>query len=324
MNKPDSLTDNEVAFSAINLFCNKPIGPAPDWQELEDFRAHRLSSERMAEILSHVANDPEQFQQWQDLKDASDWVAIEQDEELAKSAELTAPLTDLQQAKQRNSSPSVGQWLSGLWDSVMGQPTMAFGGAAAALALAVLVVPSLLRSPDASLDELLETTFDTYIGSGVTLPAETLVPRVTRSTGLVIGEPSTEEVARHHLQLGMQKAFLRLSSNPNDTWSDWAEELPVEAMDCATTSEPESCQAAADDHLSLGNWALMSYFACSQGTVGTGDDFWQSQLKIYQGFEARTSVTDSAIVNSVFGSRSAPVSQQELCTAVTEIMKAGL
>lgn len=317
--KHNPLTDTEVAFTAINLFRNKPHGDAPDWHELEAFREHSLSDQRMSEILSHVANDPEQFQLWKDLKEASDWVAVENE-----VPDTVAARTETAVETAQASSAGIGAWFKGVIDSVVGQPLPALGGAAAAIALAVMVVPNLLQGPDGTLDELLAGNFDAYLNEGVVLPQAVPTTLSTRSTGTLIGKPTAAEADLHHLQLGMQKAFLRISTEPTDIWKQWGEQLPIELLDCAESEDASACTEKAEAHVSLGNWALMSYFACEQGKVGTGGDFWDSQLEIFKGFDELASVNSSAIVNSTFSRSTPPATQEELCSAVNEIVSAGL
>lgn len=319
MSKHNPLSDTEVAFTAINLFRNKPRGDAPEWHELEAFREHSLSDERMSEILSHVANDPDQFQLWRDLKDASDWVAVENE-----VPDTVAARTATASAVSKEHTGGIGAWFKGVVDSIVGQPMPALGGAVAAIALAVMVVPNMMRGPDTGFDDLLASNFDAYLSEGAVLPQTAPTTRITRSTGTLIGKPTAAEADLHHLQLGMQKAFLRISTNPTDAWKSWGEQLPVELLDCSGTEDSEACAQNAEAHVSLGNWALMSYFACKQGKVGTGDDFWNSQLEIFKGFEELASVNSSAIVNSAFNRSQPPASQEELCSVVDEIITAGL
>jgi len=280
MNGSDKLTDNEVAFAALQLFGNEPQGAKPDWQEIHDWQLNLLSEPRASQVLSHVANDAEVFQQWQDICEAQAWSEAE------VSADDASEVSASQQSASADAATASTGEKPAAWDLIgwfrkaaskfSGNPLPAFGGAVAATLLAVLVVPKLITGPSQNTADMLGSGFEQYRSLGAPLPQTPLTSKTTRSLSGVLGDLSSEEVQLHQLKLGYRNAFVQLHNSGTEQWQPWLESLPTEAVDCTLASNGKTCEAVSPAAEQLGQWGLLNFLACQQRST-LSEDYWQQQ-----------------------------------------------
>lgn len=312
MNKPDSLSDNEVAFAALQLFGNTPVGAEPDWQEIYDWHMQILDESRAEQVLSHVANNPDCFQQWQDICEAEQYVELTAAESLAtdehaqvqKVAEpgstYTGSATNTQTNEQaaphkRPAAWDLVGWLRHGAKAVAGKPMPALGGAVAATVLAVLIVPKLLTPTPANVNEMLQNSFEQYRALGAPLPSTAPATLTTRSMAGVLGDMANEDVEIHQIAFGYRTAFSTLHGTDNVQWRPWFESLPEKAIDCALASDTDRCAASQNEFEQLGQWGLLNMLACESAS-SMSNTFWTEQATLYVALRSRDSVAQSSIV----------------------------
>lgn len=305
MNSTDNLTDNEVAFAAINLFANTPIGIEPGWQDIHDWHTGALEAVRADEVLSHVANNPECFQMWRDICEAAEY--LEQnplDEEETVSATASKLATETKPAAW----DLVG-WLRKGVKTIFGQPLPAIGGAVAATLFAVMVVPKLMTSASINPGDLVNNSLAQYSALGAPLPQTALTATVTRSMASVLGNMSENDVEKHQLNHGLKEAFDSVQ-NKDDAelvnWLPWRQSLPEQAIDCTLAIDQTHCNEISTDMSTLGQWALVNHLACANA-ASLPADFQNTQTDIINAIKKLNSMTNSVFLAPAFADKSGNV-----------------
>lgn len=290
MNSSDPLSDNEVAFAAINLFANSPTGAEPDWLEIEDWHAGLLDEKRADEVLSHVANSPECFQKWQDICEA---------EAFLEQNPLDAPaVTEQEQRISTNPAPyNLVGWGRKLLDSLSNNYLPAAGGAVAATLLAVLIVPKLVGNTPSNAGDMINASLAQYSAMGAPLPQTPLLPRNTRSLMGVLADLSDEEVVKHQLNRGLQQGFSALNISDAAQFSPWLESLPDADVDCSLAANTENCNNIAGDIATLGQWALVNHMGCQSATA-MPKDFQERQANSLTTLLALPTINTSGVLQS--------------------------
>ncbi len=309
--------DNALAYAAISLLGNEPMGAQPQWHEISAWRDGTLSAERSAQVLSYIANHPDVFQQWLDMVEAEQWIAEEQS---TASADYDLSHTDAT-AKQANSGllQSIKDWLA----PVFNQPMQVYGGALAAIFMAVLIVP-LLQKDQLDLQQQLNAGLDSYLLMDAELPAPP-VRRSTRSLGNLFDDLSTADVERQQFQFGLRRSALALGSETTDRWSSWVNELPSELVDCTRAIENELCVAGASDISAMGQWTLLNYAACEAGvasSTSSGKQYFQQQTALFDLLRKQPGLTQSTLFSPMLGKLETST-PQALCQRVLLMMTAG-
>ncbi|MFK7853993.1 MAG: hypothetical protein AB8B79_07770 [Granulosicoccus sp.] len=325
----NSKDDNALAYAAISLLGNEGRGATPEWQEISAWREGTLSEQRSAEILSHVANDPEFFQQWLDIADAEHWVeeqnmASASASPTALNEQLAEPLSDTGKQQPRSTSHSnplsdALNWIRSFFD----QPLKVYGGAFAAIAVAVLIVPLLRESDAVSLQQQMDRSLDTYIAGEAGLSSSPPVARSTRNLGGLFDDLSPADVSRQHFQYGMQLVAQQLQARDSEQWQLWSNDLASNPPECDKAVDQSHCSAATEDLTALGQWTLLNYVTCQQRSAFDSDQYWSLQLDLYKQF------TDKELLstNLVFGPLLTPLPSQtadSLCSIVSPLIAAGM
>ncbi len=319
MNETDN--DNAIAYAGVSLFGNKAEGPPPQWHELSAWRSGTLPKERATQILSHVANDPEHFQHLLDLVEAEQWSA----EEAACAQADTVIDSNPSKASPSFSTDRLRQWIG----SIFNQPLPVYGGAVAAVLLAVLVAPMMQRA-DSQLQQQLDNNLDLYRSSDLGLPGQPPMARRTRQLSGLFESLSAVEVEQAHFQHGMRLSAEALGSEAVSPWLAWTTDLPDEALNCKTASEIEQCKASRDDLTALGQWTLLAYTACqtrtqtsNQTAIVDADVFWQAQLSLYEQLRQRPQLTQSTLFSPLLDTPLASGSES-LCERAQALLNIGL
>ena len=340
---PSDASDNRFAFAAVSLCGNTPKGSAPQWHEVAAFRAGTLPEDRASEVLSHIANDPACFQQWLDIAEAEAWA----EEEALTDIDLPAeePLISGQPggagnvalpAADRNhevtGTPSFASKVSDTLHSLFKQPLPVYGGAFAAVVLAVLLAPLLPTGSGPSLQQQLDRSMDTYIETGQGYLGAPPPPRNTRSMSGLFDELSNSDVERLHFRYGMYQFNQNLKQAPaaqapmNPEWQTWLAELPDAAVDCNTTADATHCDSTATDYQQLGQWSLMNAAACNilstPEQAALSEDYWPEQYELYEQFRALPSVTQSQIFSPLIPELQQPA-PATMCAIVTALVATG-
>lgn len=299
MKSSDNLTDNEVAFAAINLFANKPVGPEPDWQDIQDWHMDLLDDDRADQVLSHVANNPDIFQMWRDICEADEFLAEN------PMTEETVNTTATTARSSENPAPwDLVGWLSKGTKAIFGQPLPAIGGAVAATVLAVIIVPKLMNDPTANPGDLVNSTLSQYAALGAPLPATALPARTTRSLAGVLGNLSTDEIEKYQINNGFRQAFDTIrnekSTPETDTnlalWMPWRESLPEATVDCTLAADQAHCKNVSADMTMLGQWALVTHLACLNGVHTTDSRTTSTSDNAYAALANLNSIKDSSLL----------------------------
>jgi len=298
MNSSDNLSDNEVAFAAINLFANKPKGPVPDLLEIHDWHMNLLDEARAEQVLGHVANNPECFQQWRDICESADYL------EKSPLADAAPKAVTVEPHSNANPAPwNLAGWLSKGVKAITSQPLPAVGGAVAATVLAVLIVPKLVNTPAANSADMINSSLAQYNALGAPLPQSPLQSSTTRSLDGVLGNWSKEYVEKQHFNHGLKQAFDSMSTaeNTNRTedelvaWKPWLESLPASKADCSLAADEQHCNNISADMTVLGQWALLNHVACSTATT-VPDDFKKHQNLILSTLKDLETINTSTLV----------------------------
>ena len=326
-NSSDNNDDHALAYAAVSLFANESRGQAPQWHELSAWRNGTLPEDRSAEILSHVANDPDCFQQWLDIVEAEQW--IEQQaiiDTVTRAPDASAPTSTASSGTQSDSATSLStplnstmRWLRSLFD----QPLAVYGGALAAITLAVLIVPLMRESEVLTLQQQMDRSLDTYIDSQAGLPTATPAGRSTRNLGGLFDDLSPADVARQHFQYGMFLAAQKIGTGDSAQWQTWREQLQSTPPNCDAASDKGDCELIASDVSALGQWTLLNFAACRHGSEITQEDYWATQLDLYEQFIT----TGTLSSNPVFGPYLSALNEQTsevLCAVVEPLLTAGL
>lgn len=321
MTETDNDNDNAIAYAGVSLFGNRTEGPPPQWHELSAWRSGTLPEKRATQILSHVANDPEYFQHLLDLVEAEQWSAEEAAGAQADSVIDSKP----SKASTSFSTDRLRHWLG----SVFHQPLPVYGGAIAAVLLAVLVVP-MMQQADSQLHQQLDDNLDLYRNSDLGLPAQPPMDRRTRQLSGLFESLSTVEVEQAHFQHGMRLSAEALGSEAVSPWLAWTTDLPHEALDCKTALEIEQCQASRDDLTALGQWTLLAYAACqtrtqnsNQTAIVDANVFWQAQLSLYEQLSQRPPLMQSTLFSPLLNTPLANASES-LCERAQALLNIGL
>lgn len=316
-NPDNNLEDSGLAYAAISLCGNQTRGAAPEWHELSAWHEGTLTPSRADEVLSHVANDAHYFQQWLDIAEAQSWIneevlsatTLNQTIETAAHAitDTPADVSPSHTTRPRATSiPSVLSKARSVLASIFQQPIPVYGGAFAAVILAVLVAPLLNTGQALTLQQQMDRSLDIYIVSGNPLTGVPPVPRSTRSLGGLFDELSVSDVERHYLQSGMRQFGQRLDRESvgeikiNDQWTPWLAELPTEPLDCTQAINSTHCTDVADQFMQLGQWALMSAAACQSLLLKDAQpldgDFWSDQYTLYQALIDQPAIAQSQLL----------------------------
>ena len=317
MSESKDNNDNAYAYAAVSLFGNEPMGEQPQWYELTAWREGTLSAERSAQVLSYIANNPDIFQQWLDMIEAEQWV---EDEQTLTASEQTLDYSS-NTAKQSGTSllNNVRDWLAPIFN----QPIRVYGGAMAAIVMAVLIVP-LIKKGEIDLQQQLNASVDSYLLMDAELPAPP-VRRVTRSLGGLFDELSISDVERQQFQFGLRRSAQALGSETTAQWSAWMEELPSERVDCGRAIDNELCSTSAGDIYAMGQWTLLNYAACEAGVANTddsGDQYVQKQTELFDLLRKQPGLTQSTLFSPLLDKLEANTSAA-LCQRVLQIMTAG-
>lgn len=340
----NSKDENALAYAAISLLGNQGRGATPEWHEITAWREGTLSEQRSAEILSHVANDPEFFQQWLDIADAEYWV---EEQNMAGASASTTALNEQHAAPISNAGlADPGSSKAGLADtgndqprlsshsnplsdslswvrSFFDQPLKVYGGAFAAITLGVLIVPLLRESEVVSLQQQMDRSLDTYIAGQAGLPSSPPVARSTRNLGGLFDELTPADVSRQHFQYGMRLLAEQMQAPAIEQWQDWGNDLASNPPECSKAIDQSHCTATAGDLTSLGQWSLLNYVACQQRSAFNSDQFWSLQMDLYTQFTDREHLS----TNPVFGPLLRPLPSQTtdgLCSIVSPLLAAGM
>ena len=358
----DHTDDNRLAFAAVSLCGNTPKGNAPQWHELAAWREGNLPDARAREVLSYVANDPACFQQWLDIAEAETWSQEEaltgidmpedvpgdvpegvQEDMQGDVAEIESTIASNVSDKEAMSSPaanrnrtitdtpSLTSRLMGSLRSVFQQPLPVYGGAFAAVMLAVLLVPMLQTGDGLSLQQQLDRSMDTYIESSQGYLGNPPPARNTRALSGLFDDLSISEVERLQFKFGMYQFNQQLQQLPaaqastSDSWRAWLAALPEEPVDCNTATDAEHCNTVAMDFQLLGQWSLMNAAACQtssvQGQTASEEDYWSAQYALYDQMRALPSVNRSQIFSPLLPELQQP-DAGSLCAIVTSIVAA--
>ncbi|MDB3935261.1 hypothetical protein N9383_00900 [Granulosicoccus sp.] len=344
--QPDHTDDNRLAFAAVSLCGNTPKGNAPQWHELAAWREGNLPDARAREVLSHIANDPTCFQQWLDIAEAETWsqeealtdIDVPEDvpeiestiaSNVSDKDAMSSPAAD--RNRTITDTPSLTSKVIDSLRSVFQQPLPVYGGAFAAVMLAVLLVPMLQTGDGLSLQQQLDRSMDTYIESSQGYLGNPPPARNTRALSGLFDDLSTSDVERLQFKFGMHQFNQQLQQLPaaqvstSDSWRAWLAALPEEPVDCDTATDAEHCSTVAMDFQQLGQWSLMNAAACQtssvQGQAASDEDYWSAQYALYDQMRALPSVNRSQIFSSLL-----PELQQtdagSLCAIVTSIVAA--
>ncbi|MFK7996273.1 MAG: hypothetical protein AB8B87_19195 [Granulosicoccus sp.] len=340
---PDNPTEeNMLAYAAIALFGNSAKGAVPQWQELAAWRQGTLDSKRSDEVLSHVANDPAYFQQWLDIAEAESW--IEEEARIANESPstVTDPLTNTspessnksEAKKVANNAAATKSLVSRFTQAIHAlfqQPLPVYGGAFAAVLLAVLIAPLLQTGDGLSLQSQLDRSTDTYISTGNGLTGAPPVGSITRQLSGLFDELSKNEVEQYHVQKGIQTFYEKLQDTQNiqtplnDAWQDWLARLPAESLDCNIAVDPSHCRTAAEDLQLLGQWSLMNVAACNlraeQAATVLQTEFLTEQYSVYAQIQSLPVTSQSLVFARVL-----PVlksqSPEALCAIANAVLAA--
>ena len=335
--------DNGLAYAAVSLCANTPQGHAPHWHELAAWRAGNLPEPRATEVLSHVANDPACFQQWLDIAEAESWAEEEALTDVSQSLTESAAVNQASDAgtmvssstdrtRSTTDTPSLTSKVLDSLRSLFQQPLPVYGGAFAAVMLAVLLAPLLNTGNALSLQEQLDRSMDTYIESGQGYLGTPPPARSTRALGGLFDDLSTSDVERLQFQFGMRQFNQQLQQSSavqistNTEWQSWLAALPENSIDCSTAADAAHCSSVAVDLQQLGQWSLMNVAACqtlsAQGQTVPSEDYWSAQYTLYTQMSNLPSATQSQVFGPLLPELSQPT-PGELCTIVTSVVAAG-
>lgn len=309
MNSSDSMSDNEVAFAAINLFGNKPTGAEPDWQEIQDWHAGLLDDARAEEVLGHVANNPECFQKWRDICEAAEFLEQSPLADVASDA-VVETHQNTQQSADRPAPWDLAGWLSKGMKAITSQPLPAMGGAVAATVLAVLIVPKMLSGPASNPSDMINSSLSQYSALGAPMPQALPFKPKTRSMAGVLGNISSDDIEKHHFNSGMKNAFELINKADSAQagtaeqagWTPWLNSLPESDIDCALAADEQHCSNTAADMKALGQWALLNHLACTS-TAAIPDDLKQRQNDTLTALTKQDSISSSKLLNPLANSR---------------------
>lgn len=328
-----TLDENELVFSALFLLGNPVVGEAPSWQEIADWKRRLLSAERSAEVLSYIANDPVYFQQWLDVNTAEHWI-----EEEAADSEQAAIILQPSRAgdesaqlesrtsltgSQHDKTPgrllsSARQW----WNTLIDKPLLAYGGAFAAVVLAVLLAPLLRETGSGGMSGRIDRSLDSYIASNPGGSVAAPVRRSTRSLGGLLGDVTAQEVERHHFADGLRQSLGILLTEPDKSWSLWSAGLPEKNMDCDDAADAATCRAVEADFRAIGQWTLLGFFACQQLASHGDEVFWTTQYALYEELALSPAMVNSVVLKPAMSNHQLRT-PETLCTAIQEMIATG-
>lgn len=302
------LNENEIAFTALSLFRNRAHGVKPDWFEIEAWQQKTLSDARAEEVLSHIANDAECFQQWLDICEASDWLEQNAQQVETKNSPETAV-----------SPTSPGESPKGWLASLFGQPLPVYAAGFAALFLAVLVAP-LLRNED-NLQQRLNQSYERYMaappGAGIASP----LPRQTRTLGNLFDQLTDAGIEQNYFSQGIRQGLAKLQATPDSSWIRWLETQPADGPDCAKANDENKCLSVAEDYNTIGQWALVVYYAC-QGDLmdsASSQKFWQQQYELYLDLQKLPAMENSQVLKPVMADHQGQ-DKESVCLAVDQLL----
>ena len=342
MSNPDEngeASENALAYAAIELLSNGSHGAVPQWHELAAWQSGSLAQPRSDEVLSHVANNPEYFQQWLDLAEGELWVegaltlpSASDVDEVAPDSIINPTIAD---AARKNTDSFKTTLLSRLrpLQRLLKQPLPVYGSAFAAILLAVLVVPLLPTDDVLTMEQRINRSMDTYIETGSGLVGAAPVKSSTRSLGGLFDELSTSDVERQYVQNGMQRFSKQLQSSDaennliNEAWRPLLSELNAQAPDCNKAIDQTHCAEVAVDYRLLGQWTMMNLAACQGVQSGSQrtlkPDFWSEQYELYGELRALPSISGSVLYASSLPSL-AEQTPKALCQNIRAVLSATL
>ncbi|MBX2825069.1 MAG: hypothetical protein KTR33_10095 [Gammaproteobacteria bacterium] len=320
MNESESSGDREAVYSALQLFGNETRGEPPAWHELDDFQHHRLPVERSAEILSHIANSPVYFQQWLDLCEAEEYAASEAPavaQEQHAAAATDAQGASTRQPQQTSLVENIRQWLAPLFS----QPLPVYGGAFAAIMLAVLVVPLLRDTTTVDVHGKLERNMALYMAGAPGNALSAPVKPTTRSLGGLFGPPIQTDIEHFYFGKGLLESEAAVAQTSSDDWTAWRETLETASLDCSKSDNPEQCLSDGADYAQVGQWAMVAHLACqTPDSFATEGGYWSLQYELYVELQQLPAMTRSELLNPAMAAHQ-PDTPDAMCIAVTDLIK---
>lgn len=339
--KDHGTDENALAFAAVDLFSNPLKGEPPQWHELAAWRNGSLDEQRSAEVLSHIANNPDCFQQWLDIVEAESWVEQESGiAETSGASELLQVPAGNTPAALEASQDATNQTrlLSTLLSatvtslkSIFQQPIPVYGGAFAAVMLALLVAPLLRTGDNVTLEQQMLRSMDAYIETGNGFIGAAPIIRSTRSLGGLFDELTSSDIERLHVQRGMQTFRNHLqTANPdapmiNETWQRFLAELSVTELDCSSATDQSHCTNFASDFALLGQWTLMNAAACQSRQIGEqmSSQYWLQQYSLLDEVRSLPGIVQSTVYSPELTTLTEQT-PEALCTVVTSILSTTL
>jgi len=305
--------DNALAVAAISLFANDTKGAEPEWHEIHAWREGKLSAERSAEVLSYVANNPDTFQQWLDLAEAESWVDEEQlaANESTRDTDATKNPTGMLQG--------VKGWLA----SLVKLPLPVYGGAIAAIFMAVLVIP-LMQTGNLDPQQQLDESMMSFLDLETELPAAP-AKLTSRSLEGMFDDLSNTDVERHQFQFGLKRFSEALTESRKAPWTDWISDLPSEPVDCTKAVDSEYCATSAPTIAALGQWTMLNYAACNTSTakgISNDDAYWAGQSALFNQLREQPGATQSTLFSPSLDKLDASTSVA-ICLRMESLMAAG-
>ena len=320
MNNSNPLSDNELVFSALNLFANKAVGEPPQWHEIADCHTGALSNQRSAEVLSHIANNPIYFQQQLDMFAAEEWL-VEEDLPLSASKPVdVAASAEERESKSGFSSvlTTAGTWLQSLFQL----PLPVYGGAFVAILLAILIAPLMQKPTIFTMQQRIDRSLDSYIAARPDALVGTPVPRVTRSLGGLLDEITPADIERHYFQEGLRESLQNLGNKPTNAWAQWADSQQTNPIECNKESIAAQCQRVADNFRTIGAWTMVAYSACQQTSSFKNDTFWNTQYELYDDLVRLPAMKESTLLKPAMTTDQVK-SAEALCVTIDKLMVIG-
>lgn len=261
----DSIKDSAAAYIALDVMRNPPVGPKPDWAELQAYREGELDETRRAEVLSHIANDADVHQQWLDLSEADHWLANPQN----------------QTEQNRVAEPSSSGGLLARFAAWFTPVRTTLAGVGAMALAAIAIIPSLLQQTALTAPAQFDLSAERYLAIATVRPEAPRV-RPTRSVGLV-GPLTNHQIEKSYVLVGFRSVVQKTAKPESASWSIWLDNTPGDFPDCSTATDAAYCSEIAEDAQMLGQWSMLTWFVCNQEiTLPAGDSFWKSQSALWK------------------------------------------
>jgi len=256
-------TESQNVFIALDAMGNPTQGDAPDWSELQAYREGGLSEQRRAEVLSHIANDPEVHQQWLDLSEAEHFLAN--------------PQNQVSEQTTLSDKPTLGErvraWFTPAHTALAGVGAMAVA--------AIAIVPSLVQQTASSPDGQFGLSAERYAAIAAAAPTDAPRVRPTRNLG-VISPLNGGQVEKAYVLAGLRSVVQDTVKPQSAQWDLWLENTSGELPDCSQASDTSHCTSVSQDAQLLGQWTMLTWFGCrQQEAIPADDEFWLSQGAVW-------------------------------------------